>query len=124
MHPLLIGAGASAVILTGLYTVNLPPDIEPLEAMQCADYIADTVIDLDQQNLTDGAVVYSTWDQLVADCKNMGMDKAFVKHVGPAYPPCPSDEWGEWDYVCYWNAQVQGNGLGGSFISYPTRGAQ
>jgi hypothetical protein len=114
-------AAAACVVIGGLYVTNLPPDIAPIEALQCADHIADTVTDLDAQNLTDGAYVYASWDVLVDDCEAMGMDPAFVKHVGPAYPPCPNDEWGEWDYVCHWNARTQGNGKGASFISYPQR---
>lgn len=113
--------GAVCLVIGGLYATNQPPDPAPIDALQCADHIADTVTDLSTQALTDEAYIHSPWSTLVRDCEAMGTDKAFVTHVGPAYPPCPTDEWGEWDYVCYWNARSQGNGKGASFISYPVR---
>jgi len=83
-----------------------------------ADMCAESIMaELDTlQESTDARIPGTPWQAIVADCAAMGTDAAYVKYVGPALPLCAFEDGSGSALPCLWNARVQGNGRGMSYV--------
>lgn len=84
------------------------------DADMCAEYIM-AELDLLQES-TSAHIPGAPWQAIVADCAAIGTDAAYVKYVGPALPLCAFEDGSGSTLPCFWNARVQGNGRGTSYI--------
>ena len=117
------GTLAAGLILAGagILVAALNPSPVPATASTVteADICAETIM-AELDNLAEGEnpenVPSPSWQEIVADCEAIGAGPAYSKNVGPALPLCTWEDGSDSVLPCFWNAKIQGNGEGTSYI--------
>ena len=116
---------ATGVLITAsAVALNQPHEADGPDAYAVATAALDCTEDIVEQFAmivgVAGDMALAPAATIAKDCIDLGYDQAYVKHIGPAYPPCPEED--TINVTCYWNAQERGNGEGTSFINYALEG--
>jgi hypothetical protein len=104
-------AGISLLVLTPAPATQAAPT----EADLCSETIL-AELDVLAEGENPENVPSPSWQEVVADCEALGSGPAYSKNVGPALPLCAWEDGSDSPLPCFWDAKLEGNGRGSSYI--------